>query len=57
MFIVCLLVCLQKLHCNVIISRNPIEANANTSEIQPLGNYVAYTIASPYIRNSFRLYL
>ena len=31
------------LHCNVIIGRNPIEANANTDEIQLLGNPVAYT--------------
>ena len=38
------------MHCNVIIGRNPIEANANTGEIQLLGNPVAYT------GNCFTLY-
>ena len=31
-----------KLHCKVIIGRNPIEANANTVAIQLPGNPVAY---------------
>ena len=31
-----------KLHCSVIIGRNPIEANANTVAIQLPGNPVAY---------------
>ena len=30
------------LHCKVIISRNPIEANANTGAIQLLGNPSLY---------------
>ena len=38
------------MHCNVIIGRNPIEANSNTGAIQLLGNSVAY------IRNCFTLY-
>ena len=29
-------------HCNVIIGRNPIEANANTVAIQLPGNPAAY---------------
>ena len=33
----------ENIHCNVIIGRNPIEADANTSEIQLLGNPVVYT--------------
>ena len=37
-------------HCNEIIGRNPIEANANTGVIQLLGNPVAYT------GNCFTLY-
>ena len=37
-------------HCNVIIGRNPIEANATTGAIQLLGNPVAY------IRNCFTLH-
>ena len=41
---------LENLHCNVIIGRNPTEANASTGEIQLLGNPVAY------IRNCFTLY-
>ena len=40
----------KTVHCNVIIGRNPIEANANTGEIQLLGNPVAYT------GNCFTLY-
>ena len=40
----------HSLHCNVIIGRNPIEANANTGEIQLLGNPLAYT------GNCFTLY-
>ena len=31
-----------KLHCKVIIGRNPIEANANTVAIQLPGNPAAY---------------
>ena len=37
-------------HSNVIIGRNPLEANANTGAIQLLGNPVAN------IRNCFALY-
>ena len=37
-------------HCEVIIGRNPIEANTNTDAIQQLGNPVAY------IRNCFTLH-
>ena len=33
----------DKIHCKVIIGRNPIEANANTVAIQLPGNPVAYT--------------
>ena len=32
----------QRVHCKVIIGRNPIEANANTVAIQLPGNPVAY---------------
>ena len=32
----------SRLHCKVIIGRNPIEANANTGPIQLPGNPVAY---------------
>ena len=32
-----------KLHCKVIIGRNPVMANANTGEIQLPGKAVAYT--------------
>ena len=38
------------MHCNVIIGRNPIEANLNTGTIKLLVNPVAY------IRNCFTLY-
>ena len=39
-----------KLHCKVIIGRNPIEANANTIAIQLPGNPVAYIVKcfTPY---------
>ena len=40
--LICTLRSNLKVHCKVIIGRNPIEANANTVAIQLPGNPVAY---------------
>ena len=48
---------LTKMHCSVIIRRNPIEANANTGEIQLPGNPSAPTWKSfSHYRKSFSHY-